>query len=42
MCGTDICDLFLAVAGVATSPSFMINPLSTNSRIVCRHKDRGG
>lgn len=34
LCGVDMCDLFPAVAGVATSLSFMINHLSTNSRTV--------
>jgi len=42
MCGTDMFDLFSAVAGVVTPHSFTINPPSTNSRIVCRRKDRGG
>jgi len=42
ICGANMCDLFLAIAGVETSLSFMINPPSTNSRIVCRRKDRGG
>ena len=38
--GADMCDLFSAIAGVATSLSFTINPPSTNSRIVCCRKDR--
>jgi len=42
MCGTDTCDPFPAAIGVVTSLSFTINPPSTNSRIVCRRKDRGG
>jgi len=42
MCGADMCGSILMASGVATSPSFMINPPSTNSQIVCRRKDRGG
>jgi hypothetical protein len=42
MFGTNMCDPFPAAAGVVTSISFTINPPSTNSRIVCRRKDRGG
>lgn len=41
MCGTDKRDPFLSAAGVVESFSVMINPLSTNSRIVCRCKNRG-
>lgn len=42
MCGTDMCEPFPTATGVVASISFTINPPSTNSRIVCRHKDRGG
>jgi len=42
MCGADRCGLFPMAIGVATSLSFTINPPSTNSRIVCGRKDRGG
>jgi len=42
MCGSDMCDPFSAVVGVAATLSFTINPPSTNSWIVCRRKDRGG
>jgi len=42
MYGTDMCDLFTAVAGVVTSLSVMFNHPSTNSWIVCRRKDHGG
>jgi hypothetical protein len=42
MYGADRYDLLSVAAGVAISLSFMINPPSTNSRIVCRRKDRGG
>ena len=41
LCHTDRCYPFSTV-GVAASLSFMINPPSTNSRIVCRRKDHGG
>jgi len=41
-CGGGMCDLFSTTVGVATSLSFTINPPSTNSRIVCRRKNRGG
>jgi hypothetical protein len=41
-CGTDMFDPFPAAPGVMTPLSFTINPPSTNSRIVCRRKDRGG
>jgi len=34
-CGVDLCGSIPAVAGVTTSISSMINPPSTNSRIVC-------
>ena len=42
LCGTNTGDMFSTVAGVVTSISFMINPPSTNSQIVCCRKDRGG
>ncbi|AES96043.1 transmembrane protein, putative [Medicago truncatula] len=42
MYGFDRCYLFPVATGVAASLSFTINPPSTNSRIVCRCKDRGG
>jgi hypothetical protein len=42
MCGIDMCDPIPTVASVAASLSIMINPPSTNSRIVCHRKDRDG
>jgi len=42
MCGSDMCDPFSAVVGVAAALSFTINHPSTNFRIVCRSKDCGG
>jgi hypothetical protein len=42
MCDADMCDLFSAIAGVATSLSFTFNPPTTNCHIVCHRKDRGG
>jgi len=42
LCGVDLCGSIPAVAGVAASLSYTINPPSTNSRIVCRRKNRGG
>jgi len=41
-CVADRCGLILAGAGVVASISYMINPPSTNSRIVCCRKDHGG
>jgi len=42
LCDTNRCDPFSTAAGVADSLSFMMNPPSTNFRVVCRCKDRGG
>jgi hypothetical protein len=42
LCDIDRCDPFPTAACVASSLSFMINPPSTNSRIICRRKDHGG
>jgi len=41
LCCADMCDPVSTAAGVAVSHPFTINPPSTNSRIVCRRKDRG-
>lgn len=40
--GADKCDSIPTAAGVAISLPFMINHPSTDSRIVCHRKDRGG
>jgi len=41
VCGADLCGMISAAAGMTASFSSMINPPSTNSRMVCRRKDRG-